>query len=224
MQARQRLLSNGAGTIAAIPLQVDYLLVRLDGTGSTHASARYAADIVTDGIGAVTVEGAPKCTVKAVAGGPIACGAVRARISPNATSFPISPAGIASPTARPRREIGRRVAPPRDSASPDARAWGGPRSAPERDRCGSRPARLRPRRNCRIGERATSVCLMIQNSEPPPPIDAHDFLVPLGQIARGEEHRPRLAPAARRRSDKMLEAGRAERDLGEMKRHFSGFG
>jgi hypothetical protein len=72
--ARARLFSNGASTIEATPLHVDALVLRLDGTGTTHASARYSADVVTTGLGGATVYGKPKCTVKA-RGGPIDCGA-----------------------------------------------------------------------------------------------------------------------------------------------------
>lgn len=71
--AHARLLANGAGLLEAAALQTDDVLVRLDGTGTIRASARYLANVVTSGVGAVTVYGKPKCTVKAVSDGPVAC-------------------------------------------------------------------------------------------------------------------------------------------------------
>ncbi len=68
------LLSNGSGAIAAAALQADDLVVRLDGTGETTAQARYTARVTTSGLGRVTISGNPKCTVKALAGGPVRCG------------------------------------------------------------------------------------------------------------------------------------------------------
>lgn len=73
---RVRLLSNGAGAIEAGALLADDLVVRIDGAGTTRASARYFANVATTGFGAVTVYGKPKCTVKASADGPVACGGV----------------------------------------------------------------------------------------------------------------------------------------------------
>jgi len=40
-----------------------------------------------------------------------------------------------------------------------------------------------------------------------------DFLMPFGQVACGEEHRP-FGPALAQTFGEMVEAGRAERDLG----------
>jgi hypothetical protein len=70
-----RLLSSGAGTIAATQLRIDMLTLRLEGTGTTQASARYTANVVSTGLGAVTVYGKPKCTVRAPAAGTVVCGA-----------------------------------------------------------------------------------------------------------------------------------------------------
>ena len=72
-----RLMTNGAGTIDAGALEAGDLVVRLDGPGATMARARFTASIVNAGLGQVTVAGQPKCTVKADAGGPVVCGAVR---------------------------------------------------------------------------------------------------------------------------------------------------
>lgn len=73
--AHARLLVNGAGALDAAPLQTDDVVVRLDGTGSIRTSARYVANVMTSGVGTVTVYGKPKCTVKAVSDGPVVCGA-----------------------------------------------------------------------------------------------------------------------------------------------------
>ncbi|MES2098026.1 MAG: DUF2807 domain-containing protein [Pseudomonadota bacterium] len=72
---RARLVTNGSGTIAATGLDVGDLLVRLDGPGETQASARFTADVTSTGLGRVVVAGNPKCTVRALAGGPVSCGA-----------------------------------------------------------------------------------------------------------------------------------------------------
>src|SRR3546814_8076337 len=47
---------------------------------------------------------------------------------------------------------------------------------------------------------------------------ARDLLVPLGQIARRQEHRP-LAPAKRQPLGEIVDRMIAERDLGDVKRH-----
>jgi hypothetical protein len=70
-----RMLINGPGAIQAGALAVDDLTVRLDGPGETDARARYLANITTTGMGRVIVAGSPKCTVRAPAGGTVACGA-----------------------------------------------------------------------------------------------------------------------------------------------------
>lgn len=72
--ARLRVLSSGAGSIDASALLANEALLRLDGSGATQANARYLADIVSTGLGAVTVSGSPKCKVKAAAGAPVTCG------------------------------------------------------------------------------------------------------------------------------------------------------
>ena len=76
--ARVRLIASGAGTIDAGALRGDDLTVRLDGAGAIQASARYTADAISTGIGAVTIYGKPACRVKAAAGGPISCGEIAA--------------------------------------------------------------------------------------------------------------------------------------------------
>ncbi|MDB5697126.1 MAG: hypothetical protein JWN21_2669 [Sphingomonas bacterium] len=73
--ARARLLINGAGRIDADGLEAGELIVRMDGPGEATARARFIADVTNTGLGRVTVAGAPKCTVKNVAGGPVECGA-----------------------------------------------------------------------------------------------------------------------------------------------------
>ena len=69
-----RLTTNGPGTIDADKLDAGDLVVRLDGLGATTARARYTATIDNSGLGLVSVAGSPKCTVRAGAGGPVACG------------------------------------------------------------------------------------------------------------------------------------------------------
>lgn len=71
---KARLVTNGPGTIDAGTLDAGELLVRLDGTGTTKARARYTAAVDNVGLGQVTIVGNPKCTVRANAGGPVTCG------------------------------------------------------------------------------------------------------------------------------------------------------
>ncbi|WP_375394463.1 GIN domain-containing protein [uncultured Sphingomonas sp.] len=71
---RARLATNGTGTIDAAALDAGDLFVRLDGPGTIQARARYTATVDDVGLGRVTVLGDPKCTVRAAAGGPVACG------------------------------------------------------------------------------------------------------------------------------------------------------
>lgn len=75
--ARVRLVVNGPGTIDAAGLEAGELIVRLDGPGAVKARARYGADVSNTGLGTVTVAGDAKCTVRSVAGGPLACGGSR---------------------------------------------------------------------------------------------------------------------------------------------------
>ena len=69
-----RLLSDGAGNIAASPLDVGDVLIRLDGYGEIRAHARYTADLTSNGLGRIVVSGTPKCVVRKQTGGPIQCG------------------------------------------------------------------------------------------------------------------------------------------------------
>ena len=70
-----RLMTNGPGTIDAAKLDTNDLVVRLDGLGTTRAQARYTAQVNNTGLGSVTVTGKPKCTVRALGGSPVICGA-----------------------------------------------------------------------------------------------------------------------------------------------------
>lgn len=72
--SRAQLLDNGSGRITGTDLQVNDLTVRLDGPGEIRAAARYTAKVTTTGLGKVTVDGNPSCTVTAIAGGPVVCG------------------------------------------------------------------------------------------------------------------------------------------------------
>lgn len=76
--ARVRLIASGASTVDAGALRGDDVIVRLDGAGAIAVSARYTADAISTGIGAVTIYGKPACRVKAAAGGPISCGEIAA--------------------------------------------------------------------------------------------------------------------------------------------------
>ncbi|WP_353204560.1 DUF2807 domain-containing protein [Sphingomonas sp.] len=74
--ARVRLIGSGPGRIDAGALRGDDVTVRLEGPGAIAAQARYTADAISTGIGAITIYGKPACKVKAAAGGPINCGAI----------------------------------------------------------------------------------------------------------------------------------------------------
>lgn len=72
-----RLSVNGTGAIAAPALVADTAVVRLEGSGEVTAEARYAAQVTSTGLGRVTVAGTAQCTVRAPAGGPVACGGAK---------------------------------------------------------------------------------------------------------------------------------------------------
>lgn len=72
---RARLVTNGSGNVDSTALIVNDLLILQDGTGETHAAARYTAQVTTTGLGRVVVEGNAKCVVHNQNGGPVACGA-----------------------------------------------------------------------------------------------------------------------------------------------------
>lgn len=71
---RAMLQLQGAGSVDAAGLMVNDLSIRSDGTGETHAAARFTARISAVGLGAVTVDGKPACTVRAPGGAPVSCG------------------------------------------------------------------------------------------------------------------------------------------------------
>ncbi|HEX8383517.1 MAG TPA: DUF2807 domain-containing protein [Sphingomonas sp.] len=71
---RARLAVNGSGGIDAGKLEAGDLTVLLDGPGEIKAAARYNAAVTNSGLGAVSIAGAPRCTVRARAGGPVTCG------------------------------------------------------------------------------------------------------------------------------------------------------
>lgn len=75
--SRARLQTNGPGTTDASTLVTNDLIVRVEGAGETRASARYTAQVTSTGLGKVTVLGTAKCTVTALAGGPVSCGTER---------------------------------------------------------------------------------------------------------------------------------------------------
>jgi hypothetical protein len=71
--ARARYVMNGAGRIDAGKLDAGDVSVLLDGPGEIAAAARYDARITNTGLGAVSIAGTPRCTVRARGGGPVAC-------------------------------------------------------------------------------------------------------------------------------------------------------
>jgi hypothetical protein len=71
---RARVLVSGAGGIDADALDAGALTVRLDGPGEVKARARFTADLVSTGLGRIAIAGAPKCQVRAPAGGTVLCG------------------------------------------------------------------------------------------------------------------------------------------------------
>lgn len=70
-----RLLANGTGTIEAGALEASDLFARLDGPGVLHGRARYTAQVISTGLGTVTIEGNAKCRLPLHPAGPIRCGA-----------------------------------------------------------------------------------------------------------------------------------------------------
>lgn len=72
--ATARLWLNGEGAIVAPELSTGDLTARVEGVGSVTATARFTANVTTTGLGKVTVLGAPKCQIRAPAGGTVMCG------------------------------------------------------------------------------------------------------------------------------------------------------
>lgn len=70
---RARFLVTGPGSYDATGLIANDLFVSADGTGEVRVAARYTADIVSNGLGNVTVAGTPACRVKATGGGAVVC-------------------------------------------------------------------------------------------------------------------------------------------------------
>lgn len=73
-----RLLSNGAGSIAADALVANEAIVRTDGPTSVTVTARFNATASSTGLGPITILGKPECKVRAAAGGPITCANAKA--------------------------------------------------------------------------------------------------------------------------------------------------
>lgn len=71
---RAQVTVNGPGSVEATNLVAGDLTARSDGSGTLDLAARYTANIMTTGLGPVTVAGSPSCTVRAAAGGPVRCG------------------------------------------------------------------------------------------------------------------------------------------------------
>lgn len=69
-----RVMVSGPGAIAAPGLVAGDLTARVEGVGEVTAGARFTANVTTTGLGKVTVLGAPKCQVRAPAGGAVVCG------------------------------------------------------------------------------------------------------------------------------------------------------
>lgn len=65
--------SYGAGSVDASQLLANALIVRANGRGEGRYAARYTAKVSALGVGAIRVEGRPKCFLSGP--GPISCGA-----------------------------------------------------------------------------------------------------------------------------------------------------
>ena len=70
---KARYLITGPGSYEAAKLIANDVFVTAAGTGDTHVAARYTADIVSSGLGAVIVAGSPACRVRATGGGAVVC-------------------------------------------------------------------------------------------------------------------------------------------------------
>lgn len=70
---RARYLITGPGSYEATGLVANDLFVTAAGTGDVRVAARYTADIVSSGLGTVSVAGTPACRVRATGGGAVVC-------------------------------------------------------------------------------------------------------------------------------------------------------
>ncbi|MEG3087549.1 head GIN domain-containing protein [Sphingomonas sp. PB4P5] len=73
--AKARLSNNGPGGMQAGGLVAGDLALSADGGGDMVAQAKFTATVAARGIGAVTVYGAPACTLRGTPNGPVTCGA-----------------------------------------------------------------------------------------------------------------------------------------------------
>ena len=71
---RALIVASGAGVTAAEKLTVGDLTVRQEGSGTLATAARFTATGSSSGLGAITVTGAPACTIRALGGGTVRCG------------------------------------------------------------------------------------------------------------------------------------------------------
>lgn len=74
--ARVSLSTNGPAQMQAGNLVASDLTISTSGNGEMIAQARFTATIASDGVGSVTVLGAPACVVRGKPAGPISCGKV----------------------------------------------------------------------------------------------------------------------------------------------------
>ena len=70
---RARYLITGPGGYEATKLIANDIFVTATGPGEVRVAARYTADIVSSGLGTVTVAGTPACRVRATGGGAVVC-------------------------------------------------------------------------------------------------------------------------------------------------------
>lgn len=70
---RARYLITGPGGYEATQMIANDLFVTAAGPGDVRVAARYTADIVSSGLGTVTVAGTPACRVRSTGGGAVVC-------------------------------------------------------------------------------------------------------------------------------------------------------
>lgn len=70
---RARYLITGPGSFQASNLVANDLFVTSAGPGEVNLAARYTADVVSSGLGTVTIAGSPACRVSATGGGAVVC-------------------------------------------------------------------------------------------------------------------------------------------------------
>ena len=123
----------GTGNVEAARLVAGNATVTTNTSGTVALTVNGPAAITANGLGEVTILGGAICTLAGPGTDQVRC--AQSQISASTASFPARRGGSRPDRRRPRQGPAAHL-PPRDSASPDARASASPAPAPAPDRGG----------------------------------------------------------------------------------------